>query len=41
MTLAAALIPIVFEKKSMEMPIRNADTSNSHFGVTKGRSRIK
>jgi len=41
MTLAAALMPIVLENKSIEKPIRNADTSKSHLGVEKGRSRIK
>jgi hypothetical protein len=40
-TLAAELIPIVLEKKSMVKPIRKAKTNKSHFGVTKGRSRTK
>ena len=38
---AVALMPIVLEKESTPIPIRKAETSNSHFGVINGRRRIK
>jgi len=40
-TQAAEFNPREFEKISTLKPIKNADERSSHFGVSKGKSKIK